>query len=43
MFKRCVSVYALAIKDTSRMANPIGKDTYVNEMALVALVGMGMA
>lgn len=43
MFKRCITVYALALKDTTGMTAPIGRDTYVDEMALVALVGMGVA
>lgn len=40
MLKRCQSVYAIAIKDISKMQQTFNADTYVSEMALVALVGM---
>lgn len=43
MLNRCVNVYAIAIKDISKMQNTFNTDFYVRDMALVALVGMGRA
>ena len=43
MVNRCLNVYAIAIKDVSRVSVVLDADTYVNEMTLVALVGIGKA
>lgn len=43
MINRCSMVYAIAIKDTSKVSRVINLDTYVNDMTLVALIGMGKA
>jgi len=41
MIKRCVNVYAIAIKDMAKIVESLNYDMYVDDMALVALVGMG--
>jgi len=43
MLQRCISVYAIAIKDISKISEVLSTDAYVNEMTLVALVGMSRA
>ncbi len=43
MVSRCLNVYAIAIKDTSGISKAFNMDTYVNDMTLVALVGVGRA
>ncbi|TYQ18196.1 UNVERIFIED_CONTAM: cation transport ATPase-like protein [Acetivibrio alkalicellulosi] len=40
MIERCHSVYAIAIKDISKINKILSRDTYVRDMTLVALVGM---
>lgn len=40
MMSRCVNVYAIALKDMSRMAEALQLNAPVHEMTLVALVGM---
>ncbi|RCX13550.1 cation transport ATPase-like protein [Anaerobacterium chartisolvens] len=42
MLKRCSNVYAIALKDTSKLSGVLSMDTYVKEMTLVALIGMGI-
>ncbi|MCR4435740.1 MAG: hypothetical protein QHH06_13250 [Clostridiales bacterium] len=42
MIQRCVHVYAIAIKDVSKSRIP-SPEAFVSDMALVALVGMGIA
>lgn len=41
MLLRCMSVYAIAIKDLSEIQEVLATDRYVNDMTLVALVGIG--
>lgn len=41
MVGRCQNVYAIAIKDISQISKAINIDTYVDDMTLVALVGIG--
>lgn len=41
MIKRCQGVYAIAIKDMSKIPKSFCGDIYVNDMTLVALVGVG--
>lgn len=43
MIDRCSSVYAIAIKDISKISRVLNVDSYVNDMTLVALIGMGRA
>ncbi len=40
MLERCVSVYAIALKDVSSISKVLSKDKYINHMTLVGLVGM---
>lgn len=40
MLERCVSVYAIALKDVSSISKVISMDKYINNMTLVGLVGM---
>jgi magnesium-transporting ATPase (P-type) len=40
MLERCVSVYAIALKDISSISKVLSKDKYINHMTLVGLVGM---
>lgn len=42
MLKRCINVYAIAIKDVSKNPKIFKMDRFVDDMALVALVGMEM-
>lgn len=41
MLLRCMSVYAIAIKDLSEIQEVLATDRYVSDMTLVALVGIG--
>lgn len=43
MLLRCMSVYAIAIKDLSEIQEVLATDRYVSDMTLVALVGIGKA
>jgi len=43
MLERCVSVYAIALKDVSSISKVISMDKYINNMTLVGLVGMAAA
>ena len=43
MLERCVSVYAIALKDVSSISKVLSKDKYINNMTLVGLVGMARA
>ena len=38
MLERCVSVYAIALKDVSSISKVISMDKYINNMTLVGLV-----
>jgi len=40
MLERCVSVYAIALKDVSSISKVLSKDKYINHMTLVGLIGM---
>lgn len=43
MLERSYSVYAIAIKDISKISRAYCKDNIISDMALVALVGMSLA
>jgi len=40
MLERCVSVYAIALKDVSSISKVISADKFINNMTLVGLIGM---
>lgn len=41
MLKRCINVYAIAIKDVSKASEILSMNVSIDDMTLVALVGMG--
>jgi magnesium-transporting ATPase (P-type) len=43
MISRSINVYAISIKDISKLTKVLSPDSYVSDMTLVALVGMGVA
>lgn len=43
MLDRCVNVYAIALKDISEISKAMKLEAYVEDMTLVALIGMGRA